>query len=1125
MANSETDGTNAPDPTQVVPPDIDAAWRIRGIRGRDIAYTVPGLAIMALGWLGGINTGHFTVGAAVIGIGAVVGLAGFALTVTSGEHSTGIDRIKTAIGYAQKEQSHPKSQEEATTVHGIDRIHSDGSAETEDDRIVRLAQFHGRNADLQDASAARSMVQSVRRGLDDDVTDVDFRIFSTTKKFDPSDVTEKYEEQWLSDAYAGEEWSAARAMLSDIIDWEKEQSNEIYETRKWYHYLVVSVSPHEVDVPEYAVGTDESTTAAWRENLHTLIHGVESSGAVGEVSNAHMKARRRRMRTAANKRLSKVRQAFEGVDGVETEAVGPAEYALLLCRYWSGTDHTFAPERVTEEVNVSVWPHYFSDIDSPRPDAVDDAEDMSPTAVADVANISPISPVADGGADTETKTQPVATTTVAHEDPSNTLPDDEATDASFLARVREGLLAPLQKTETDTSGPSNGDIDLHSRRVQDMIAPSQFDDRDDGTGGFVQVGDQYCRTYWIADWPVNPDEKFLERLYTMAGVDVDVQLRVSSRDREHTVAEVKDNIGEIDSGVIERKEEADEIQAMLMEDSIDPHMTMFKLLEKTDVRPWAISGYVTVRVGTRHALDRAEEHIEEGLVEEDNLTLDIAKQRALEDACDDVVDVLESTPAKLTAIADAQRQGELFESCSPTGRDAYADSSWRTRQRLTLSGTIAAAFPPVGTYKRQEEGVERGRSKTNGHVMMPDPFEPGPAHKLVLGKTGSGKTTATLKMGIRWYLADPDNRTLIFADTQSAFTGVTEMLNGAHITMDGDTTLNPLHMEPTPQSVLATSNLDPFQMKFDQVVGLVLDIITQTEAARDKFRPLVKDAVQKAMIDAGLDPDDPTTHKPENSPTLDDVRQAVADIADNADELVDFDLESDVIEDKAGPLLRRMSGFTPDGEYSFLTGSSDERIEVGGVTYLDLQQIEGLGSAADASTMLNLALSQVYEAVKRAPGKTLFIIDEAHYLLDSEEMLQWLDQASRHWRHNDAGLWFCSQDPGDFAAAEDDDEEQNKNVIRSQAQTVELFSLRSLSEETAKVYQLNELQREYLLNTATAGTETTKNYTDCLVDYPDVEGWMQSEVRLSPLEKLIHTEYDPQEHGKLSDFLAQRYNG
>jgi hypothetical protein len=1090
------------DPTQLVPPYVETDWRIKGFNAYNLAYGLPGLLIAIVGFVLFLTIQAIIPALALIGIGVLLMLAGIIFAAQVEEHSNGIDKLKEPVKFFLRGRD--EGHEEATAVHGVNGMHEDGTAEMEDGRIVTLAQVIGRNTDLQETGETRPMIGRLRQALDDRI-DFDWQLYSTTAPFDPEELTEKYRDQWLSNTYASEEWKPARALLKNIMEWEEQVSETVWQAREWQHYVVVEIDPDDIDLPEVVTPEESENDHSFLDRLLELWLGIDRSS--DDEDPQRRRARRSRMQREAARRRQRLREAFSKVSGVKTRNVGPSEHALLLARFWAGTDHNIDPEHITKDVNASVWPHRH-EIDTHQPEAVQATEDTAPTAVADIQQVKA---VADGGA--QTATQTAASNTVAHDDPAGTHDESEdAVNASLLARVREGLFNPGGNDDEDEAETTI----TEPHRIQDILAPEQYKEPED----LVVVGDQYCRTYWVGAWPTEPTEKFLQSLYTLRGVDVDVSLRMDAVDRQQAIEDIKHKIGNIDANINERQQDANDLEALLMEDEIDPFIAMLKLLRHSNARPWKLSGYVTVRAGTRRALEEAEDLVQEGLVHEDQLTLDIAKRRALEEACEKVTDVLQSTPANLTVLSPKKRQSQLFESASPNGRNAYAEESYRSRRTYSLSGTVAAAFPPTSKYIRQDDGVEHGRSTTNGSVIASNPFNPGPGHKLTGGDSGSGKTTGALKQAIRWKLADPE-RTLIFCDTVGDFGPITDLLNGARITLDGDTTINPLHMEETPEKALE-AGVTPFEMKFKQVTGLVLDIIAGSSTSiRERFKPLVKDAVRETLKDAGIMPGQPETHTPENSPTMADFREMVKEMGENPGEYVDTQKERVQIEENAGPLLRRIKGFSEDGEYASLTGKSDARIKPGAITYLDLQQIEGLGSAADESTMLNLMLGQVYEAVKRAPDKTMFVIDEAHYLLESKEMLQWLDQAARHWRHYNAGLWFLSQHPNDFVEDEDEDKKKYKAAIRGQVNTVELYATEDLSDEAATEYDLNDRQAHYLRDKATAG-EDDLGYTDCLVNYSEVQGWIRLEVRLSPLEEVIYT-HSADEDGPFDEYFAREW--
>lgn len=759
----------------------------------------------------------------------------------------------------------------------------------------------------------------------------------------------------------------------------------------------------------------------------------------------------------AESRIAALREVFGSVPGINAHPIPGAESARLIARHWAGT-------RSPDGLAVHDGPATVApDIDSEageRPSAPDD--------------LSPLDP-------------------------------------SLRERVGIRVRSLAEGLRGDEPTPPNPALS-QGERIKELLAASYWDERP--SDDLVVAGDQYCRTFYIAEWPSQAVILFLKELHTLRGIDASVHLRFDNRETESVKEEIEQEAGSIDASVTERKRNSSELDASVLEEEMDAHVTLYKIFHHTDIQPWEMSMFVTVRAGDRTALSKAVDLIERGY-DEGNVGHDLSKRMALEDACEDVRDVL--TSAELEPATDPTWQRALFRSASPTGRNAYVDETSRAKKRLCGTGSVAATFPPCSTSIQHDRGVEVGRNPTNGRVIAIDPFETPPAHKLVLGKSGSGKTWATNKQIARWYLTDPDHRTVVLIDNKQGFAGITGLLNGDTIPLGGTTTMNPLRMQPMDPEMVEQTRLDPFAEKHRFVTGLVLDLIAETDDARDRFRPLLRDGIRTAMVDAGLDPNDPSTHLPEHSPTMADVRQAVEAIGANPEAHVRTGFEASEIEAHAGALLRRLSGFSEDGEFSFLTGESDATVEPGSVTYLDLKQG---GLATDRTTMLSVALGEVYEAVKRAEGETLFVIDEAHHLLKSPRILQWLEESARHWRHNTAGLWFVSQHPKDFAAAEDADEQQNKNVIRDQAQITEIF--RTDDDDALAEFGLNSEQIEFVTDEATMG-ETSSGRSECLIDHPEIQGWLQAVIRLTDAEHSIFS-YDPEKHGSYTRYIDRNWS-
>ncbi|MFW6382551.1 MAG: helix-hairpin-helix domain-containing protein, partial [Haloferacaceae archaeon] len=789
---------------------------------------------------------------------------------------------------------------------------------------------------------------------------------------------------------------------------------------------------------------------------------------------------RSRLRGELYERLATVEEDVLGnVQGVDGERIGAGEHALLLASYWTGVDHEIDVDDVTEEVDVSVFP-WVGDDGSPvpptdRPAAVEATPDAPPDAVVGEERVEP---------------------------PSEAFEKQEAQQASLLRRVRDALLGPSH----ERAALPDGD------RLGELLSPSTYDVRD----GHTRVGEQYCRTLWIASWPAEPEARFLRDLYTMRDIDVDVCLRARARDKRSTTEELEHRIAEVDASALEREEDTD-ISAMAADDTLESLVKMYELVRQTNSQPWDLAGYVTIRAGDRRALERAETEIEEGISTEDQLTLDIAKQRALDDDVERVRDRLESAPADLLVLSSETRQGELFAAASPTGRDEYDAISSRDRYTLTLGGTLGATFPFCAATTDEDDGVEFGRSIQNGSEIVADPFERGGApHLLTIAKSGSGKTYSVGKRALRWWLADPD-RTLILCDTMGGFSGVTELANGEHIVVDGTQTINPLDIRETPDAVLEGADIDPYRMKVDEAREFIAGILRSQGIDPGPFVATIEEALEATYARAGIRRNDPATHG-KTSPTMDEFLETLGDMLENPREYThtDHDQEVEEKEKAASRLLDKLSGFKQHGKYSHLVGQSDARITTGSITYLDLQQIEGQG-AAEKSTMLHLILGQVYQAVKQAPEKTMFVVDEAHYLLYSEEMIDWLQRAARHWRHYEAAMWFVSQSPQEFVGHGDDEASEHRETILGQCSTVEFYRTPNLSQDVGRKFGMNAAQREFVRSRATPGSAGL-GYSQGLVSFEDMDGWLRHQVAAAPIEDAVLT-YSPDD-GPFREYLA-----
>jgi hypothetical protein len=337
MDRAESDAPDR-DPTQLVPPELDTGMKldlpyIGQTPARNFRYALPGIGVSGLGTLGALSASPPEMTGPLLGGGALLAAGGYRIAAsTDYDETTGLDRLRWPLRHRWLKRALPFTDEDAAArTHGIARVLRDGTAEMLDGRLVGMVRLEGRNTDLQTDEEARPMIGRLRTALDEDAAGVPFRLYSTSLDLDPEAVTAPYRRAW-HETYTGESWRWMREYLRTLTEWERRVSRELWESREWRHYAVVSVAPADVDLPAFHDGqdVDETRLAA---------------------------VRRRRMQAELRDRLETVAGAFRQTAGVDTSPVGPAELAALVARRWAGTYHNFDPEDVTDAVDAAVWPH------------------------------------------------------------------------------------------------------------------------------------------------------------------------------------------------------------------------------------------------------------------------------------------------------------------------------------------------------------------------------------------------------------------------------------------------------------------------------------------------------------------------------------------------------------------------------------------------------------------------------------------------------------------------------------------------------------------------------------------------------------------------------------------------
>lgn len=666
-------------------------------------------------------------------------------------------------------------------------------------------------------------------------------------------------------------------------------------------------------------------------------------------------------------------------------------------------------------------------------------------------------------------------------------------------------------------------IDTSDNRVrpgetpaEKMIAPTTYDAAD----GRVEIGDQLCKTFRVVEWPAQPSPFFLGELFSIRGARVDVRIHVSNEHKPTVIDDLENIMADVGAERTERLEDTD-VTAQQVQTDEQAIKKMHHMLMNSTSQSWDVSAYITVRVGPDEAYEAAAQ------TGRNIASLELAKIYALEQACDTVTEVLEKAPARCGLRTAGQNAHQAFVSSSPTGSDYYNASAATSQRTRMLGGAVGAMFPWCTGTIHEEGGMRFGRNKQNGTPVLADIFnrEAG-AHALTLGQTRSGKTYATETVLSEWFAVDPD-RTLIVCDTEGGFAGLTQLCGGKHIVVDSSSTINPHDIQPPSSTQQAAgNNVNNYQMKIDEVANFYCGILTAQGIDPGPYRSTIEDAAKETYRRAGITRDSATHSK--DSPTPSDFIDVLEAQIKDASAYTFTDSEKEVRrkEDVIADLLDKLSGLKPDGKYGHILGETDAGIldPETSMIYVDLSAFSE-ASEAEKSVMLHLILGQIYQKVKKAAGESVFLIDEAHFLLHSDEMIEYLQDAARAWARYDAALWFVTQSPREFlerATSVTAGQENQRRTILEQCSTVSVFRTPKIDPELLAELGMNGNQIQFIREKARIGN-AGRGYSECLINLQDRHGWWETHVEASPLQDYIWS-YDPDTHGDFDAYI-DRYLG
>ncbi len=340
----------------------------------------------------------------------------------------------------------------------------------------------------------------------------------------------------------------------------------------------------------------------------------------------------------------------------------------------------------------------------------------------------------------------------------------------------------------------------------------------------------------------------------------------------------------------------------------------------------------------------------------------------------EIKSILES---KLIYIKPALfQQEDGFKSVMPIGNDLL-----NVHQKLN-SDPLSSIFPFISFDLTSEKGILYGVNRHNSSLIIFDRFSLENYNSVTFAKSGSGKSYATKLEIIRSLMFDTD---VIVIDPEREYEYLAEAVGGRYfnISLSSDHHINPFDL-PTPRE--DESAEDVLRSNIINLVGLFRLMLGGLTPEEDS---IVDRAISETYALKDITPESDFTN---TEPPL----------------LSDFEMVLSGMEG-ADSILQRLVKYTKGSWSSFLNRPSNVDINKKFVVFSVRDMEDELKPVA-----MYIVMHYIWITVRKNLKKRLLIVDEAWWMMKSEDTASFLYSIAKRGRKYYLGLSTITQDVADF---------------------------------------------------------------------------------------------------------------
>ncbi len=336
--------------------------------------------------------------------------------------------------------------------------------------------------------------------------------------------------------------------------------------------------------------------------------------------------------------------------------------------------------------------------------------------------------------------------------------------------------------------------------------------------------------------------------------------------------------------------------------------------------------------------------------------------------------ILESKLIYLKPTLFQQEDG--FKSVSPLGKDTIS-----VTQKLN-SEPLSSLFPFVSFDLTSETGILYGVNRHNSSLVIFDRFSLENYNSIIFAKSGAGKSYATKLEIIRTLMFDTD---VIVIDPEREYEYLAEAVGGRYfnISLSSDHHINPFDL-PKPREDEAPA--DVLRSNIINLVGLFRIMLGGLTPEEDS---IIDRAITEtySLKDISADSDFTSIEPPL---------------------LSDFEMVLGGMEGSES-ILQRLSKYTKGSWSNFINQPTNVDINKKFVVFSVRDMEDDLKPAA-----MYIVTHFIWNAIRKELKKRLLVVDEAWWMMKSDDTASFLYSIAKRGRKYFLGLCTITQDVGDF---------------------------------------------------------------------------------------------------------------